>query len=402
MISVQEALAILEEHQPAPRIIHVALDAAHGRRLAREVTAPEPSPRYTNSAMDGFAVRWQDLNGLGDGRPVFLTLAGESQAGVPYQGIVNSAAAIRISTGAMLPQGTDTVIRVEDTEEKEGGVLIKRCKKQGQDVRYQGEEFAAETVLLAKGLLLKARQIALLAAVGIKHVPVFDLPRVTLFITGTELAHHSAGDIQPFQVRDSNSPMLQAAVKEAGGSLLESLVVEDDPAATTEQMARALANGSDLILCSGGVSVGRHDHIKTAAKAVGFTELFWKIRQKPGKPLYFAKKEKTLLFGLPGNPVSAFMCFQNFVIPVLESFQGRARTKQTITAVSEVNFSNQANRTDFIRITILKKKNEMPTFRPIANQGSHMLTSIVQADGYIPILPGCNLRAGELAEVYVF
>jgi molybdopterin molybdotransferase len=196
--------------------------------------------------------------------------------------------------------------------------------------------------------------------------------------------------------------MLRAAVREAGGTLIESLVVEDDPQKTVTQMSRALANGSDFILCSGGVSVGRHDHIKMAAQEVGFSELFWKIRQKPGKPLYVAKKKSTLLFGLPGNPVSAFMCFKNFVLPVMESFQDRDPATNTIAAVSQKEFVNTGDRTDFIRITISRAPGEMPSFAPIANQGSHMLTSIVQADGYVPIPPGSVIKAGDLTEIFVF
>ena len=402
MISVNEALHILKENLPHPRIVQLPLQDAFSRRLADDLLSPEPSPRYTSSAMDGFAVRWADLGNLEETGQVLLKIAGESQAGLPYCKTVAEGEAIRISTGAMLPDGADTVVRVEDTEEVQESVLILRCKKRGQDVRYMGEEFPAGARILHKGQVIKARQIALLSAVGLSSIPVYAQPRVSLFITGTELAHHGDSKIKPYQVRDSNAPMLQSAILEAGAEVVECLHVRDDLDSTIAQMTEALSNGSDIILCSGGVSVGRHDHVKAAAEQVGFKELFWKIRQKPGKPLYVAKRDRTLLFGLPGNPVSAFMCFQNFVMPSLAALQGVELLKTVTSAVAEVPVANTGKRTDFIRVDITNEPNAAPSFRPIDRQGSHMLTSIVEADGYIAIEPGCCLQAGELADVFVF
>jgi len=401
MISVPEALSLLRQNLPEPKIVRVPVEEALGCRLAEDIVAPEPSPRYTSSAMDGYAVRWQDVQQVSPS-PVELKVAGESQAGVPYSGVVAAGEAIRISTGAMLPDGADTVVRVEDTSEQDGAVQIKKCKKQGQDVRYAGEEFPAGTVIMEHGLVVTARQVALLSAVGAHLVPVYDTPRVSLFITGTELAHHGDGDIKPYQVRDSNAPMLKCAVREAGGTLVNCMHVEDDLETTVASMTEALEHQSDIILCSGGVSVGRHDHVKEAAERVGFEQLFWKIRQKPGKPLFVARKGRTLLFGLPGNPVSAFMCFQNYVIPSLAKLQGVDYLKKSQSASAEVAIENSGSRTDFIRVTIQDEPNTVPTIRPIPQQGSHMLTSIVKADGYIVLEPGTILQAGELTEVYKF
>jgi molybdopterin molybdotransferase len=402
MISVREALTILEKNLPHPRIVELTLEDAFSHRLAADILAPEPSPRYTSSAMDGFAVRWHDICDIEQTGPVCLRIAGESQAGIPYAEIATDGEAVRISTGAMLPEGTDTVVRVEDTREEQQSVWILRCKKEGQDVRHKGEEFQANAILLHKGQVIKARQIALLSAVGIPSVPVYAPPRVSLFITGTELAHHRDCQIKPYQVRDSNAPMLQSAIREAGAEMVECLHVRDDLESTVTHLTAALAQYSDIILCSGGVSVGRHDHVKEAAEKVGFKELFWKIRQKPGKPLYVARRNRTLLFGLPGNPVSAFMCFQNFVLPSLAALQGVELLKTVTSAVAEIAVSNTGKRTDYLRVDITTEPNSAPTFRPIARQGSHMLTSIVEADGYIAIEPGCILQAGELADVYIF
>ena len=402
MITVQEALTILQNNLPAPRVIALPLEAALARRLAADIVAPEPAPRYTSSAMDGFAVRWQDVAAASTDAPVLLAIAGESQAGVPYGGTVQAGEAIRVSTGAMLPDGADSVVRVEDTREEGTRVAIESCRCLGQDVRRAGEEFAAGTTLLTGGQVLGSRQIALLSAVGVDQVAVYDAPRVSLLITGTELAHHGDGDIKPFQVRDSNTPMLKSAIVEAGGVIVDCLQVEDDIEATVAAMEKAQANESDLILCSGGVSVGRHDHVKDAAGEVGFTELFWKIKQKPGKPLFVARNGATLLFGLPGNPVSAFMCFQNYVVPTLAFMQGVSYLKKTISARAEVAIENRGKRTDFIRVVVADEPHAVPTIRPIPQQGSHMLSSIVGADGYIVVEPGTTLGAGELTEVVIF
>ncbi len=402
MISVQDALDILQQNLPAAKIVTVSLDQAFSRRLAKDIFSPEPSPRYTSSAMDGFAVRWQDVQGATLEFPKQLEVVGESQAGVPFSGTMRSGEAIRVSTGAMLPTGADTVIRVEDTEELADGVMVQHCKKNGQDVRYAGEEFPAKTKILEQGLVLKARQIALLSSVGVDQVPVYDTPQVSLFITGTELAHYGDGDIKPFQVRDSNAPMLQSAILEAGGVIVECMHVQDDFEVTVASMRKALEKKIDIILCSGGVSVGRHDHVKEAAEQVGFKQLFWKIKQKPGKPLFVAKNGETLLFGLPGNPVSAFMCFQNYVIPSLAAMQGVSYLKKSISARAEVAIENSGKRTDFIRVVITDEPFAVPTIRPISKQGSHMLSSIVEADGYIVVEPGSTLAPNELTDVYVF
>jgi len=239
-------------------------------------------------------------------------------------------------------------------------------------------------------------------AVGVAQVPVYDKPLVSLFVTGTELAHHGDSEIKPFQVRYSNAPMLQGAVLEAGGRVAECMHVEDDLATTVKALVKALERESDIILCSGGVSVGRHDHVKQAAEAVCFEQLFWKIRQKPGKPLFVARKGRTLLFGLPGNPVSAFMCFQDYVIPSLAVLQGVSYLKKSVTAKTEVAIENTGKRTDFIRVAITDEPSAVPVITPIPQQGSHMLNSIVKADGYIVLEPGCTLAANELTEVYAF
>lgn len=398
MISIDQAIAILKEHLPDPTVAECQLDEAVGRYLAEDIHAPEPSPRFTNSAMDGYGVHWADLNEPTPERPTTLALVGESRAGIPYAGTIGPGEAVRISTGAMLPDGADTVIRVEDTKEEGQNVLISAAKKSGQDVRHRGEEFAAGDPLLRRGARIGAPQMALLAAVGISRLVVFAPPTVALLITGSELVGAGAV-ISDHQIRDSNLTMLRAAVQECGAQLTSTLRVADDYRATVAALG---ATTAEIILCTGGVSVGRHDHVKEAAEENGFTPLFWRVRQKPGKPLYLARKGRTLLFGLPGNPVSAFMCFAHYVRPVLGVLAGRPFGWPTVTARTAEEIANRGGRPNMLRVRMGHDQEGGYLVTSGEKQGSHMLTSLAEGDGYIILEAGQVLPAGEKVLVYSY
>ncbi len=403
MISIQEALHILQENLPEARIDTVDLSEARGRYLAESITAPEPSPRYTNSAMDGYALRWADVKDAAQENPVTLKVIGESRAGEPFDRDVNRNEAVHISTGAMLPSGADTVVRVEDTRKpSDAAVEILTVRCQGQDVRYEGEEFCCGDELLCAGTKLSARQLALLSTVGHYQVKVFSIPRVSILITGSELASFEDKEIKPYQIRDSNSIMLESALQEAGATVSSCSNVEDELQATINAISNAISQGVDFILCSGGISVGDHDHVKEAAEKVGFKKLFWRIRQKPGKPLFAAQKDSTYLFGLPGNPVSAFMCFIHYIRPLLFTIRGRGMTWKTITAMAGGEIANNGKRTNFIRVKIDQQEGQLPRITDIKKQGSHMLSSIVNADGYIIVEPGATVNPGEAVNVFLF
>ena len=402
MISVIEAQRILHENLPSPQRITIPIEEAFGLYLFEDIKAPDSSPRYTNSAMDGYAVRWEDCAGASGEAPVRLEIIGESQAGIPFDGAVTAKSAVRISTGAMLPDRADTIIRIEDTEERGGFVDILEVNKQGQDVRHKGEEFVEGQLLFLKGDCLRARELALMASVGIHMVPVYAKPEVTLLVTGTELVCHDEATIKPHQIRDSNTIMLSSAIQESGGILRATSHVQDSLEHTAEAIENGVAEGVKLIVCSGGVSVGRHDHVREAAVRAGFKELFWQIRQKPGKPLYVGRKGETLIFGLPGNPVSAYMCFRNFVRPVLAELQGTTYFDNTLTAIVAEQMFNGGKRTLFIRVKIENRPNQLALVKEVSQQGSHMLSSIAHADGYVVLQPGEVLEPGSLKEVSLF
>jgi molybdopterin molybdotransferase len=396
MISMDEAITLIKENMLPPTGQEFSLDRAAGKYLAVDVFSPEPSPRYTNSAMDGYAVCWQDVSGTGEESPVSLKIVGESRAGMPYANTVQSGQAVRISTGAMVPDGADTVIRVEDTRESDGLVAILSVRKKGQDIRYQGEEFDVGALLLRRGTRISAPQASLLASVGIGHVTVFKPCDVALLVTGSELVATGAA-IADYQIRDSNMIMLQTAVQEAGGNLVSCLRVADTLEGTIEAIG---AVDADIILCTGGVSVGRHDHVKEAAEQNGFVQQFWRIRQKPGKPLYFAARGDTLLFGLPGNPVSAFMCFAHYVRPLIGTLAGLPFGWPTVSGQAINEITNRGSRPNMIRVQITWRHHGGYGITNAEKQGSHMLTSLADADGYIILGPEQTIKAGERIDVY--
>jgi molybdopterin molybdotransferase len=400
MISISEAITIVKENIPPPKLTKYPLEQAVGRYLAEDVRAPEPSPRYTNSAMDGYVVRWEDLGGSTPERPALLNLIGESRAGEPFAGIVGRGQAVRISTGAMLPDGADTVIRVEDTREVGEVVEINAAKRQGQDVRRRGEEFAEGDLLLRRGTRVAAPQAALLAAVGIGRIKVYAPCKIALLVTGSELVASGAA-IADHQIRDSNMTMLRAALQETGAALVSAARLADDPWATAEAIGRAAVT-ADIVLCAGGVSVGRHDHVKEAAEEEGFTPLFWRVRQKPGKPLYFARKNDTLLFGLPGNPVSAFMCFTHYVRPLIGALSGLPFGWPRVAVRVSEEIANRGGRPNMLRVRLSRGKDGGHLITDAEKQGSHMLTSLAGADGYVILEPGQTLQAGERSEVYLY
>ncbi len=403
MISIQEALQILQKSLPEAGVETVDLAEAHGRYLAETVAAPEPSPRYTNSAMDGYALRWSDVRKASEDNPVTLKIAGESRAGLPFDKEVITNEAVCISTGAMLPRGADTVVRIEDTrrvDETTVTILSVRCE--GQDVRHEGEEFCFGDELLSSGTKLSARQLALLASVGHQQVKVFAPRRIAILVTGSELASAAEKEIKSYQMRDSNSMMLKTALEEAGAAVVSCLNVADELQTTIEAISLAFSQGVDFILCSGGISVGDHDYVKEAAAKVGFNELFWRIRQKPGKPLYAAQKAGTYLFGLPGNPVSAYMCFTHYIRPLLYVVKGKGMTWNTITAMADRDITNKGKRTNFIRVKLAHRQGDLPQIIDIKKQGSHMLSSIVHADGYIILAPDARIQSGQKVNVFLF
>ena len=396
MISIEKALEIIKDNMPDPVDKYYSIEDSLGKHLTEDIYAPESSPRFTNSAMDGYGVRWQDVCGAGPTSVVALKVVGESRAGIPFPGRVAEGEAIGINTGAMLAEGCDTVVRVEETKELDGLVYISAQVKAGKDIREQGEEFQQGDILISKGTAISAPQAALLASVGITRVKAYKRCEVAILVTGSELVGNGE-TIAEHQIRDSNMILLKAAIQEAGGKVGCCLRVVDDRQATIEAINQTEA---DIILCTGGVSVGRHDHVKEAAEKNGYKPLFWRISQKPGKPLYLAKKGKTLLFGLPGNPVSAFMCYCHYVRPLISAGNGLPFGWPKVSGEMASDLTNRGKRSNMIRVQLRWRRNGGFAITHTAKQGSHMLTSLSEADGYIILEPGQTIKSGERSDVY--
>ncbi|NIV72554.1 MAG: hypothetical protein GWN16_11185 [Calditrichae bacterium] len=400
MIPIQEAQQIVKDNLPQRQVEQIALADALGRLLTEDIYAAEPSPRYSNSAMDGFAVRWEDVQSATESNPVRLKIVGESRAGVPFTHRLQSGQAIRINTGAMICDGADTVIPIEDSEDNENTLRIKTVKKSQQHLRFEGEEFGKGALLLKQGTILNPARLALLASQGIASVRTYRKPGISVIVTGTELVRFYE-PAKPWQIRDSNGLMLSASVQQSKGNILLSVQVGDDYEKTVSAINTALGD-SQIILFSGGISVGEHDLVKNAAEECGFETLFWRVSQKPGKPLFFARKGETLFFGLPGNPVSAYVCYRFYVHPVIRYLTGEKFEHPTLQGKLAKSVRNDSERTNLLRVAIEPNGHQRPAIHPLSKQGSHMISSISDAHGFLIVEPGNEFKEGELVEVIIF
>lgn len=393
MISMSQARALIEQFAPAPKTTRCHFQDSLGFTLAEDIYAPMPSPSCDNSAMDGFAIRFDDVQ-----PEVALRIIGESQAGLPFAGEIKPGTAVRINTGAMMPAGGDTVVPVEDCREENGRLFIDRSVESGQHVRRTGEEFQQGDKLMAAGTVLRPQHVALLAFLGIDQVAVYAPPRVSICVTGSEL-RRADETAESFQVRDSNSPMLKAAVAAAGAKVVSTSQVGDDLEATVAAL-EAASDKSDLLLITGGVSVGPHDHVKEAAVRIGFEEKFWKVKQKPGKPLFFAVKGDKLLFGLPGNPVSAFMNYVVYIDPLIRRLVSPAYAVASMTAHPAHTIENSGGRTQLYRCRLIGTT--PPQIELCDRQGSHMISSLTDSDGYVIVDPGQTFTENNEITFYPF
>ena len=389
MLSIDEArAAVLAEVRPLEDE-EVAIGEALGRVLAQDIAAVADVPGFANSAMDGFAVR----SGPAGRR---LLIAGESRAGAPASASLADGEAIRISTGAMLPDGADAVLQIELVDEDVGSVVLNDDVAPGRNVRHPGEDMRAGTTVLRSGTVLGPAELGAAVNAGRAAVRVARRPRVAILATGDELVEPGA-PLGPGQVHDSNATTLSALVARSGGHA-RALRVPDDRAATERAVAEGL-DGADLALLSGGVSVGPHDHVKPALEANAVDEVFWRVALRPGKPTWFGvrRADTTLVLGLPGNPVSAYVTFTLFARPALAALQGADPAPRRRRARLAVDVERHPERDECVRVRI----DEQGAATPTGPQGSHILSSLIGADGLAVIPRGDGvLAAGAPVDVY--
>jgi molybdopterin molybdotransferase len=398
VIDVEEALRriLAEVRAPLPAE-SVPLTEAAGRITRGAVTAPLDLPPFDNSAMDGYAVQAADVARAGAGQPVTLKVIGRSVAGAGFAGSVASGQAVRIFTGAPLPAGADAVVMQEDTRTEPAApalVQVLDPVKPWENVRFRGEDVRAGETVVADGVELTAGRVALLAALGFGSVTVSRRPRVALLATGSEL--QAAGEtLKPGEIYESNRAGLTVLARRAGAEVIRQPLAPDEPHALARSLAAALAAG-DLVVTTGGVSVGETDHVKSAFESLGGRLEFWRVRLKPGKPMAFGVCGGRLFFGLPGNPVSALVGFTVFVAPVLRALQG-ARVTAGAGVVAELAepLVNRGDRRHFLRVRL----DDDGRVWSAGAQASHALKAVAEADGLVDVPPDTTLTAGTKVRV---
>ncbi|MEA2220587.1 MAG: molybdopterin molybdotransferase [Solirubrobacteraceae bacterium] len=394
-ISIDEARRQVLEHTGRLDAEEVELDDALGRVLAQDAVAPNPVPPFDCSTMDGFAVRAGDTTGA----PVRLALVDEARAGAAAQARVEPGTAIRVSTGAPIPDGADAVIRQELTSADDGSVTIEEAVAAGDDVRVAGGDIPAGAVVLKAGTPLTGPEIGVLAAVNIARPSVVRRPRLALVGTGDELVDPGP-PLKPGQIRDTNTYALSAAARFAGAEVISRATVGDDRDATIATLREAM-RGADVLCTVGGVSVGPHDHVRPALAALGAREVFGRVSLRPGGQIcFFVAEDGTLVFALPGNPVSATVSFRLFVVAALDALLGRRRSARRTTATAAAELPGRVGRTTAVRCRAELRAGGWYVWPSQAHQDSHVLTSMLDVDAYAFVPEDReSLAAGETVDV---
>ncbi len=401
MIRVQEAKSIIKNHIFPLEMESVPLGKAENRALAQDVVVAFPLPRFDNSAMDGFAVRAVDTQGASQSHPVTLKMVGISSAGSPSDVTLGFGECIQCMTGAKIPTGADTVVMVEDTSgfSELDAVQIFLEAHAGKHIRKKGEEIREGDVLVSKGTRITPSEIGTLATFGYGEISVAKKPRIAIFGTGDELIEPGE-KLAEGQIYNSNLYVFAELVEKAGGEVTMRNVIKDDKDALRSFLSKALET-CDVIISSGGVSMGRFDYVRDVFMELGVNEHFWKVAQKPGKPLFFGTGNDTLIFGLPGNPVSSYIGFMAWVWPVLETMMGIPVPKPT-TGILVDSFPREKVKYRYLFGRAWLEDGKL-VCKPSTKIGSHMLSSSLEANcilgskqGKNPLQPGDEIHVNIL------
>jgi molybdopterin molybdotransferase len=383
---------------PVAVVERLHIRAALGRVLAEDVISPLDVPSHDNSAMDGYAVRFADLKADGE---VSLTLAGTAFAGVPFGGGVKPGQCVRIMTGAVVPDGADTIVMQEHVKAAGNSVTVGAGHRLNQNLRRAGEDLKTGQVALKRGALLRPAEIGLIASLGIGEISVYRKLRVAFFSTGDELRSIGSA-LGPGEIYDSNRYTIHGMLTRLGCEVIDMGVVRDDPK-LLEQAFNDAAHCADVVITSGGVSVGEADFVKELLERMGEV-VFWKIAMKPGRPLAYGRIAGAHFFGLPGNPVSVMVTFYQFVRDALLKLGGRdpVPVLPTFAVPCTSALKKAPGRTEFQRGVLSQNAEGKWSVRVTGEQGSGILRSMTEANCFI-ILPTeqGNVGAGTLVEVQV-
>lgn len=376
LLSVADALArVLDGVEPLPRE-DAALTDADGRVLADDVAARRTQPPTDLSAMDGYAVRAADVVTV----PVTLKVAGEVAAGHPYEGAVASGEAARIFTGGVIPPGADTIVIQENTARDGERVVIKSPSPAGRHIRRAGLDFKEGQVLLARGRRLTDRDVMLAAAMSHPIVPVHRRPKLALFATGDELKAPGSA-LGPGEIVYSNGFALMALARNEGASVTDLGIVPDNVEATSSAIRRARDSGADVLVTTGGASVGEYDLVQRGLKVEGLELSFWRVALRPGRPMMNGRLGAMHVLGLPGNPVSAYVCAYLFLVPLLRRLAGRTDlVPQPESAALGCDMPENDERADYLRATLDRHADGVLVATPVRIQDSSMMAALAKAD----------------------
>lgn len=393
MIPLDEARTRIDRDLVVLPSVEVSIADASGLVLAETISATENIPPFANTAMDGFAVRAIDSRGAREDAPIRLPVAATIAAGQVAPGPLAAGEAMRIMTGAPIPDGADAIIKVELTRTEEDDVLILEEVPQGNHVRPAGDDVAAGSEVLHPGTLLTPAHLGVLAGLGQQHVKAYRRPRVGVMSTGDELIE-GPQPLQPGQIRDSNRPMLLALVVEAGFEPVDLGLIPDDEQAIRDALDRGAAV-CDALITSGGVSMGDFDLVKAILTELG--DFNWmQVAIKPAKPLAFGVMSGTPVFGLPGNPVSSMVSFELFARPALRRMMGRHDAERPhLMAIADEPFRRDVDgKIHFMRVVVTQQGDGAWHARSAGGQGSHQLRAMASANGLAIVADGPGVDAG--------
>ena len=396
LMPVTEALsAVLAGAEPLPEEM-VALDAAHHRVLARDVAALRTQPPQAMSAMDGYAVRSADASSAA----ARLKVIGEVAAGRPFQETVGKGEAVRIFTGGVIPEGADAIIIQEDTVVEGGGITITEAAIAGRHLRPAGVDFRKGDVLLTRGTHLTDRDLSLAAGMNYAELPVRRRPKVAILATGDELVMPGSNP-GPAQIVYSNGYALRALARQEGAETIDLGIAADSVEATTLGIRHARDSGADILITTGGASVGDHDLVKQSLEAEGVAMAFWRIAMRPGKPMMHGRLGALRVIGLPGNPVSAYVCGFLFLAPLIRALSGRTDIHHAHeTALLGRDVAANDMREDYLRARLEVRKDGETVATPVDHQDSSLLANLAAARALVirpPFAPAA--RAGSPCDI---
>lgn len=380
MIGYEEALRLVTRNAEkiSARTIRVAIEDALNYYTAEDIRAPFDLPRFTNSQMDGYAVKSSDTRSASLNNPVRLRVAGEVKTGLLFSQVLKKGEAFAISTGSKLPTGADAVIMKEDCAFIKGFITITKPVSKGENIRYQGEEFKKGDIVLERGRLITPQVVGLLAICGFKDITVVKRPKISFISSGTELVEPGR-KANEYQIYNSNYYSISALLRKYGFETNYFGITKDEYTVTKRLIQRALQS-SNILLISGGVSVGNVDFVREILKELRVKQIFWRINIKPGKPIFFGKSEQKLIFGLPGNPVSSFVNSFLFVIPALRKVIGASNPNHPIFVASlDCDIDKSEKRREFLRGFFYYGENGLRVI-PVQNQQSHMMGGLADSN----------------------